>query len=144
MSSNDHGRKFDTALAEAFRRSGYDIPDARVRSGDLKLGSRSLRLRIAVSGYRQTSAIPFAAANRPKLDLHRYNEDQAYERLEAFIRACHGEGCRKALVITGKGSGKLKRLVRLWLEERPFKEFVAKACIANPWDGGDGALYTSR
>lgn len=141
MSSNDHGRKFDTALAEAFRRAGYDLAGAQVPSDDLKSGSRSRLLPIAVSGHRQTPATLFGAADLPKLDLHGCNEDQAHEGLEAFIRARHREGRRKVLVITGKGSGKLRRLVPLWLEARPFKEFVANACIANPWDGGEGALY---
>ena len=75
------------------------------------------------------------------LDLHGCNVDQAYDKLENFIRECARKGYRNVLVITGKGTGKLKRLVPLWLEVTPFKEFVADARVADPWDGGDGALY---
>ena len=75
------------------------------------------------------------------LDLHGCSEDRAYDKLENFIRECARKGYHKVLVITGKGTGKLKRLVPLWLEVRPFEEFVADVCVADPWDGGDGALY---
>lgn len=140
MSNNDHGRESDTALAEALRRAGCDLPDAQVPSDDRKTSSRLRLLRTAVPGYRQTLANPFGPADLPKLDLHGCNEDQAYEELEAFIRARHREGPRKVLVITGKGSGKLKRLVPHWLEGG-LRELVAHNCLADSWDGGDGALY---
>ena len=141
MSNNDLGRESDTALAEAFRRAGYELPGAQVPPEDRKTNSRPLQLLITASGYGQTPAVPFEPADLPKLDLHGCNQDQAYEELEAFIGTRHREGRRKVLVITGKGSGKLKRLVPLWLKEGPFKEFVADVCIADPRDGGDGALY---
>ena len=78
---------------------------------------------------------------RHKLDLHGRNQDQAYEMLKKFIRKCHGGGVRYVLVITGKGAGILKRRVPLWLEVAPFKEFVAETRVAEPWNGGEGALY---
>lgn len=169
----------DTAMAEALRRAGYDLPDDRVLSDDLKTSSHSQLLRrqlqdpgkstpssiivtrrsgatpaigrlprkvraplqTAVPGYRQTLTILVKPAGPPELDLHGCNQIQAYERLEAFIRARHLEGHRKVLVITGKGSGTLKRLVPFWLETGPFKELVDSVRHADPCDGGDGALY---
>ena len=76
-----------------------------------------------------------------KLDLHGCNQDRAYRVLEQFVRERHGDGYREVLIITGKGSGKLKRLVPFWLEVAPFKEFVAGTCVADPWNGGPGACY---
>ena len=76
------------------------------------------------------------------LDLHGLTEAQAYEALEAFLREAAGQGMRRVLIITGlgkQGEGALRRLVPLWLEERPFSGYVA-ACESAPLPlGGDGA-----
>lgn len=137
MSSNDHGRELDTALAEAFRKAGVaSSPPVYPKSN-----SRGRQLQLHVPEAWRPSAINLGPGYSAELDLHGCSEDRAYEKLDQFIRGCARKGHRKALVITGKGSGKLKRLVPLWLEARPFKEFVLDACVADPWDGGDGALY---
>ena len=78
---------------------------------------------------------------RDKLDLHGRNQDQAYEMLKKFIRKRHSDRVRDVLVITGKGSGTLKRCVPLWLGVATFEEFVAETRVAEPWNGGEGALY---
>ena len=129
MSKSYRVRKSDSAMREAFRSAGFDLPN------------EPLQLPSVVSISTQRPAIPSKTANQTELDLHGFGEDQAYEKLEAFIRECHRARCGQVLVITGKGSGKLKRLVPLWLAARPFKELVADVRIANPWDGGEGALY---
>ena len=137
MSSDDYGRNSDTVMAEAFRRAGVSpaLPD------DPKAGSRGSHLRLLVPGAWWPSAVNLGSGYSAELDLHGCSEDRAYEKLGKFVRECSRKGYCKVLVITGKGSGKLKRLVPLWLEARPFTEFVANACAADPWDGGDGALY---
>lgn len=76
------------------------------------------------------------------LDLHGLTEAQAHEALEAFLREANSQGMRRVLIITGlgkQGEGALRRLVPLWLEERPFSGYVAACESAPPPLGGDGA-----
>ena len=141
MSNDDHGRESDTAIAEAFRTAGYHVTSAQVLPDNPRAISRARQLCIHAPGFRRPPAINLGSGYSAELDLHGCSEDQAYEKLEQFIKQCARKGCRKVLVITGEGSGKLKRLVPLWLEARPFKEFVADSCVADPWDGGNGARY---
>ena len=137
MSSNDHGRKSNTVMAEAFRRAGV----TSVPPHDPKAGSRGRQSCIRVSGFRWQFAINHGSEYSAELDLHGCSEDQAYENLETFLKGCVREGYRTVLVVTGKGTGKLKRAVPFWLEARLFKEFVANTVVAAPRDGGNGALY---
>lgn len=134
-----------TVIAEAFARAGWNTSDPRPASPQVpEPKSRQTPERASdpipfnVSRYVCHSGV-FDGAR--KLDLHGRNQDQAYGMLEEFIRKRHGDGYRLVLVITGKGSGKLKRLVPGWLEAGPFKEFVASTCVADPWNGGEGARY---
>ena len=69
MSRIDPVRESDTALAEAFRRAGYDSAGSQVPSDDLKIGSRLRLLRNPVSGHGQLLATPFELADLPELDL---------------------------------------------------------------------------
>ena len=131
-------------MAEAFARAGLGPSDFPLASS-----------RMSEPQSRQTpehasdpilievcQCIPFGVFDKErKLDLHGCNQDQAYEMLEEFIRKRHGDGDRHVLVITGKGSGKLKRLVPQWLQVAPFKEFVAGTRVADSWNGGEGARY---
>lgn len=79
------------------------------------------------------------------LDLHGMNETRAHAALSRFILEADAQGKRTLLIITGKGraegSGVLKRLVPLWLEERPLRGRVLSFSTASPKDGGEGALY---
>lgn len=131
-----------TVMADAFARAGLDPSDfPPVSSPTPELQSRSSPEHacdpIRFNGSR---FIPFGEFDeRHKLDLHGCNRDQAYEMLEKFIRKRHGDGVRYVRVITGKGSGMLKRLVPQWLQVAPFKELVAGTRVADPWNGGEGA-----
>lgn len=137
MSSNDYVRKFDTVMAAAFRKAGFTsvLPD------DPKAGSHRQPLQIHVLGVQWQSAINLGSGYSACLDLHGRSEDRAYEELETFLKGCIRKGYCTVLVITGKGTGKLRRLVRLWLKDGPLKQYVANARDAASWDGGEGALY---
>ena len=141
MSRSDYSHEFDTVMADAFSRAGLDLSNVQTPQDHLKARTHPLPRPAGVSTCWRAPMAASGSENRPHLDLHGCSEDQAYVTLKAFIATCHRGGCREVLVITGKGSGKLKRLVPLWLEVEPFKEVVANACVADPWDGGDGALY---
>ena len=135
-----------TVMAQAFARVGWDTLDPRQASPRIPEPQSPQTPEHARDPIRFNvpRCISFGVFGKvPELDLHGRNEDQAYGMLEEFIRGRHGDGYREVLVITGKGSGKLKRLVPLWLEARPFKEFVGSTCVAKPWHGGEGALYVS-
>ena len=132
-----------TVMAQAFASAGWDTFDPRQVSPRIpepqsRQTPEHVRAPIRLNVYRRNSSGVFGKV--PELDLHGRNQDQAYEMLGEFIRKRRGDGYRKVLVITGKGSGILKRLVPLWLEEAPLKEFVDGTHVAEPWHGGEGAL----
>lgn len=89
-----------------------------------------------------------------RLDLHGLNKAQAHEKLNIFIEESYQRNLRCVLVITGKGKtnstsddwltpskGILKENVPIWLGMNPCKNFVLKFFLAQPKDGGSGALY---
>lgn len=92
------------------------------------------------------------------LDLHGLNRSQAYAQLRQFLKTSQARGDRCVLVITGKGSGGktsdqfweghgagatgvLKKAVPEWLAEADLQPIVLKWALAQPKDGGHGALY---
>ena len=141
MSRSDYPHEIDTVMAHALRKAGLARSDVRTRRDHRKARTHPSPRPAGVSTYSRASLIATGSGNRPELDLHGRTENQAYEKLKAFIGACHRERFHEVLVITGKGSGKLKRQVPRWLEARPFEAFIASTSVAEPWDGGDGALY---
>jgi len=98
------------------------------------------------------------------IDLHDHTQDVAYEQLKrALIRGVKNHH-RCLLVITGKGgrrqnetlsgsagertrnefglgTGTLKRMVPVWLENEEFSAMVTSYAPAAKHHGGDGALY---
>ena len=117
--------------ADAFARAGLDPSDFPPASSPMpELRSQQTpdhaSTPIPINVSRCISFGVGVSSEVPALDLHGCNRDQAYERLEEFIRKRHGDGYRVVRVITGKGSGTLKRLVPQWLEVAPFKEFAVK------------------
>ena len=76
-----------------------------------------------------------------RLDLHGMNIDQAQEGLNSFLVQSYNSQKRCVLVITGKGKGILKRYVTEWLEQQPLKTMILRTVVAQPKDGGGGALY---
>ena len=133
-----------TVMAEAFARAGWDASDPRPASPRMpepqsRQTPEHASAPIPFKVFQCISSGVFDEARR--LDLHGCNQSKAHRMLEQFIRKRHGDGNRVVLVITGKGSGTLKRLVPGWLEAAPFKEFVVDTCVADPWNGGEGARY---
>ena len=81
-----------------------------------------------------------------KLDLHGLTQEQAYNKLERFIKNNWLKGVRNLLVITGKGkdfegSGILKQMLPKWLAETKFNPMILHITTAKPNDGGEGAFY---
>jgi DNA-nicking Smr family endonuclease len=90
-----------------------------------------------------------------QLDLHGMSQNVAQDALELCIVTACQRSHRSLLIITGKGlrsdkskmntyhseRGVLRRLVPLWLSERPLSEFVLAFSIAQPEHGGSGAFY---
>jgi DNA-nicking Smr family endonuclease len=78
------------------------------------------------------------------LDLHGFRQDEAHDRLLAFLHRKQGQGAKLVIVITGKGqsgSGVLKRLVPLWLGEPQLRGLIIGFEDAAQHHGGSGALY---
>jgi DNA-nicking Smr family endonuclease len=85
-----------------------------------------------------------------RLDLHGMTQARAHQRLIAFLRQAHGDGCTFVLVITGKGKvsttsegerGVLRRQVPLWLDLPDLRSLVVGFEQAHIGHGGEGALY---
>jgi DNA-nicking Smr family endonuclease len=107
------------------------------------------KLRTALKrGTRQVDA---------KMDLHGMRQDEAHATLIGFVRRSSDRGASLVLVVTGKGSGKvragslndplgdergvLRRLVPHWLRLPELRHLVIGFEEAHPNHGGAGALY---
>ena len=87
------------------------------------------------------------------LDLHGFNQNQAYKKLSKFIETNYKSGNRFLLVITGKGRkrnldepkkftlGVLRSSLPIWLEETKFKEKIISHQESFNRHGGEGARY---
>jgi DNA-nicking Smr family endonuclease len=84
-----------------------------------------------------------------RLDLHGMKQNEARERLSAFLHRAQARGKSLVLIITGKGTaapegaerGVLRRAVPLWLALPEFRALVIGFEEAAPAHGGAGALY---
>lgn len=79
------------------------------------------------------------------LDLHGRTQTEAHGALNRFLTMAYAAGLRCVLVVTGKGGGEgrgiLRQMVPRWLGEAIHKPYVLTFCPAQPRHGGDGALY---
>jgi DNA-nicking Smr family endonuclease len=106
---------------------------------------------LAPIGRREKSRL--AKGRHPidaRIDLHGMTQARAHQRLIAFLRQAHGDGCVFVLVITGKGKvsavsdserGVLRRQVPLWLDLPELRSLVVGFEQAHIGHGGEGALY---
>lgn len=71
----------------------------------------------------------------PELDLHRLTTEEAMPRLDQFLYETYSAGLHTVRVVHGKGTGKLRSSVRIWL---PKQSLVKSFRTGFPWEGGDG------
>jgi DNA-nicking Smr family endonuclease len=80
-----------------------------------------------------------------RIDLHGLTQADAHVALARFLHTAQSRGAKLVLVITGKGGGEgrgvLRRQVPLWLEGAEFRSLVIGFDAAGIGHGGDGALY---
>ncbi len=87
-----------------------------------------------------------------RIDLHGMTQSEAHTALLRFLRRAQADGAKIALVVTGKGSGKLsrdgsgergvlRRQVPMWLSLPEFRPFIVGFEEAHVSHGGQGALY---
>lgn len=80
-----------------------------------------------------------------RIDLHGLTQAEAHGALARFLRQAQTRGAGLVLVITGKGGGEgrgvLRRQVPLWLEGTEFRSLVIGFDAAGISHGGEGALY---
>ena len=90
-----------------------------------------------------------------KLDLHGFSLDDANQKVRGFVIESFNQGCRKVLIITGKGSrskvsenpyisekfGVLKYSVPEFIKnDESLSKIITKVLEANNKHGGDGAI----
>ena len=99
------------------------------------------------SGIDRTSARRMQRGQVPiedRLDLHGLSQDQAQQKVKAFIGSAVQKNFRYVLIITGKGRdghGILREKVPEWLKDAPLCYHLNAISYAQPKDGGKGALY---
>ena len=81
-----------------------------------------------------------------RLDLHGLTQDRAHRMLERFISEAQSSGVRSIIIITGKGrvsegGGVLRNQVPHWLNAPGIRPSILAFSLAQPKDGGAGALY---
>jgi DNA-nicking Smr family endonuclease len=87
-----------------------------------------------------------------RIDLHGMTQSQAHTALLRFLRRAQADGAKIALVVTGKGGGRisrdgtsergvLRRQVPMWLSLPEFRPFIVSFEEAHVSHGGQGALY---
>ena len=81
-----------------------------------------------------------------QLDLHGLTQEQAVEKLNAFLEKAILQQKRMLLIITGKGSvntgsGILRQKLIDWLNASIFKPYILSVTHAIPSHGGLGAFY---
>ena len=116
-----------------------------------------------LAGYDAKKARRISAgrsAIERRMDLHGMRQSEAHAALRRFLFACHADGLRDVLIITGKGGparrrddgeaahwpereerGVLKRNVPQWLAEPDLRAIVVSFRPAAIKHGGEGALY---
>lgn len=86
-----------------------------------------------------------------RLDLHGRTCDHAYELLKIFLKDASENKIKKVTVITGSAyrliddkyipTSVLRREVPRWLLYTEISKYVKHFHYAEPFDGGNGALY---
>ena len=75
-----------------------------------------------------------------KLDFHEYGPltpEQACFYLDKFIEEAYAEKYSQVIVVTGKGEGKLRRIIHAHL---PKNKLIKSFKPASEWNGGSGAF----
>ncbi len=75
------------------------------------------------------------------LDLHGKRWTDGEEALEVFMGESVKRGCRWVMVITGKGTGRMRDMFYSWVERRGT--MVLSVHEAPPLRGGEGAFYVA-
>ncbi|MDP1736777.1 MAG: Smr/MutS family protein [Caulobacter sp.] len=108
--------------------------------------AKAVRPPEAIEPGRQKRIVRGHEPLEARIDLHGMTHDRARAALESFLLRVWSEGCREALVITGKGvqgDGVLRRFTPEWLAVPPLREIVAGVSQAHRRHGGEGALYVA-
>lgn len=77
------------------------------------------------------------------IDLHGFNQSQAFTQLLNFFIQCQNENVKKVLVITGGSDNRhsvLREAFEVWVRQE-LSGFVSSYCHASSQCGGDGAFF---
>lgn len=79
------------------------------------------------------------------LDMHGMYQDDAHNALVSFVTRCYAAQRRCVLVVTGKGDGRGKGVLKAnlprWLGEPSLRQCIVAVTPAAPQHGGGGAFY---
>jgi DNA-nicking Smr family endonuclease len=108
--------------------------------------TRELESGAAVDLDRRTMDRLARGRLRPEatLDLHGLTLPAAHRALGAFLARAQARGTRSVLVITGRGKlgeGAIRAELPRWLNAPELRPRVLGFAVAQPRDGGAGAVY---
>jgi DNA-nicking Smr family endonuclease len=155
--SDDERAEFEAAFKEA-RPVRPPKPEPKTATAKVS-GPKAKRAPSGVDGNTDDRLRRGEMTPDVRIDLHGFTERVAHRTLLNFLRGAQRKGARLALVITGKGGGRidphepfdmekearargvLNIMVPRWLTEPSFAALIADARIAHRRHGGEGALY---
>ena len=75
-----------------------------------------------------------------EIDLHGLDRFEARDIVESFIHKCFFNGYRYINIITGKGSGIIRQVVKDYLDDKKSHKFIIGFSNAHRKQGGEGAF----
>jgi DNA mismatch repair protein MutS2 len=123
--------------------TGLSEDQAEVQVGRLRVRARKDEIRLQREAQREQPSPPEATRAAPipgevpplELDLRGRMAEEALEELERRLDAAYLSGMPYVRVIHGKGTGKLRQVIREWLDTN---RYVGSYSSGTPAEGGDG------
>lgn len=131
-------------------KKGKYEPEMKSSSLSNRLSQNKTSPPLKVNSFLEKNTYKKIVQNRikiqAKIDLHHCTEQQAYEKLNFFLKKSYFENCRYVIVITGKGlskgsQAKLRTMLPNWLLLPIFQKWVLAFQESAPRHGGSGAFY---
>jgi DNA mismatch repair protein MutS2 len=114
-------------------------PSARLRLNRARL-VRDARVDATPPAAPPVETRPVARAIGPEVDVRGQRADAACAAVREYVDAAAMAGLETVRIVHGRGTGALRAAVRDELDRHPL---VARAQIAGPDEGGDGATIAT-
>lgn len=124
-----------TALSEADAEVQVGALRVRARLGDLELLSDEAIKALEEANFEPVRVSAQVSSPGGEVSLRGQRAEEAMENLDRYLDQAYAAGLSSARIIHGKGTGKLRELVREELKKRPYVERFEEA---QSYEGGEG------